>query len=274
VTVYADLHVHTTNSDGTLVLADLPAAARRAGVRVVAVTDHDRVHPDLDAPFVGRDGVTVVHGIELRVRPTDGEEVDVLGYGVEPTPALRAELDRIQADRVRRGRAIVERVEARLGVELDIEVREGTGRPHVARAVVAHPDSGYDEVQAVFDDLIADDGPCYVARDVPSFERGVSLLRESCRLVGLAHPFRYDDPAAALALTRDLDAVERYYPYGREVDPTPIERAIEAFDLVPTGGSDAHGTELGLAGLSRAEFDRVRRRLGMPESQGSGVRDA
>ena len=62
--VVADLHVHTTNSDGELTIPEIPTAAREAGVECVAVTDHDRYHPDLDAPVVELDGVTVVNGPE------------------------------------------------------------------------------------------------------------------------------------------------------------------------------------------------------------------
>lgn len=258
MTVVADLHVHTTRSDGTLTLSEVPAAAREAGVEVVAVTDHDRLHPDLDAPVVERDGVTLVSGVELRVDAGD-QRVDLLGYGARPTDALTAELDRLQTDRVDRARRIVECVEARLGVALDVDLEPGVGRPHVARAVAdAHPD--YD-VAAVFDRLIGDGGPCYVARDVTDADAGIALLRESCALVGLAHPLRYPDPEGALALCDRLDAVERFYPYDREVDPAPVDRAIDAHDLVPTGGSDAHGPTLGRAGLDREGYERVREQL-------------
>ena len=136
MSVFADLHVHTTNSDGELTLDDLPAAARAADVGTVAVTDHDRLHPDLSTPVAVLDGVTVVHGIELRVA-APAFRVDLLGYAATPTPGLRAEVERLQADRVERGRAIVDCVEDRLGVELDLTVREGIGRPHVARAIDA-----------------------------------------------------------------------------------------------------------------------------------------
>ncbi|WP_135853482.1 PHP domain-containing protein [Halorussus salinus] len=264
MSVFADLHVHTTNSDGEMRLSEVPEAARDAGVSVVAITDHDRLHPELPTPVTAFEGVTVVHGIELRVEPRGdeyggvGERVDLLGYGVTQTDALTDELDRIQADRKERGRKLIENVEESLDIDLDLEPREGLGRPHVARAVVDHPDSGYDEPSAVFDDLIGNDGPCFVARDVTSFERGVELLDDACGLVGLAHPYRYDDPEAALELTRELDAVERYYPYDEEVDPRPVERAIAEHDLIPTGGTDAHGRELGTAGLSKPEYRHFR----------------
>ncbi|WP_336035631.1 PHP domain-containing protein [Halobacterium yunchengense] len=265
--VYADLHVHTTNSDGTLVLEEVPDAARSAGVRAVAVTDHDRLHPGLDRPVAELDGVTVVHGVELRVDAGD-QRVDLLGYGVERTDALAAECERVQRDRVERGRRIIENVEAELGVDLDLEPREGLGRPHVARSVVDHPDTDYETIDAVFADLIGDGGPCFVARDVPDFETGVDLLRDACGLVGLAHPLRYADPAAALARCSDLDAVERHYPYDRPVGGDPsadgdalVDAAIEDYDLLPTGGSDAHGRTLGTAGLGADDWDAVRRRL-------------
>ena len=130
----ADLHVHTTISDGTLRLGEVPAAATAADIELVAVTDHDRIHPDLDAPVTDRDGITIVRGIELRVE-ADDQRLDLLGYGVEPTDALVAECDRLQQDRIDRAREIIDCVESRLGVTLDISPAPGIGRPHIARAI-------------------------------------------------------------------------------------------------------------------------------------------
>ena len=260
--VYADLHVHTDTSDGQLALEAVPQAAREAGVSVVAVTDHDRVNPALEAPVVERPGVTIVHGIELRVA-TPEQRVDLLGYGLDPTPALEAEIDRLGADRRERGQQICDCLEAELGVDLDVTVDEHTGRPHLARAVLSHPDTAYDDGVAVFEDLIGRGRPCFEPRAVPSVQRGVSLLRDAAQIVGLAHPFRYDDPRAALDLCADLDAVERYYPYDRPtlgdkpVDTALLDATIETDDLLATGGSDAHGTEIGEAGLDREAFRPV-----------------
>ena len=260
--VFADLHVHTTNSDGTLELGEVPDAAREAGVGVVAITDHDRLHPDLPTPVGVLDGITVVHGIELRV-DADALDVDLLGYAATRAPELAAEIDRLQRDRVERGRRIIERVENHLGIDLGIEPREGIGRPHIARAIADHPGTEYD-VDGAFRHLIGNGGPCYVARDLPDFGTGVSLLREACGLVGLAHPLRYSDPEAALELAADLDAVERFYPYGREVDGRPVERAIARHGLVATGGSDAHGTEVGRAGLTGEAYREFRGAIDLP----------
>ena len=265
-TVVADLHTHTTVSDGTLTIEEVPAAAREAGLDWVAVTDHDRIHPGIDAPVVVRDGVRIVRGIELRV-DAGFERLDLLGYAVEHTDALDAEIDRLQTDRQERGGRILALVEEQLGIELDLEPRPGLGRPHIARAIDESP-APYDYTDA-FDELIGNDGPCYVARDVTDLDRGVALLRDACPIVGLAHPFRYDDVDAALDVARDLDAVERFYPYGRPVDVERVERVAAEADLLATGGSDAHERTLGAAGLSASAFAPVRERLPDPvEEQG------
>lgn len=252
----ADLHLHTTASDGVLTVPEVPAAAAAGGVDVVAVTDHDRIHPDLGAPVTEHDGVTVIRGVELRVEAAE-QRLDLLGYGVRDTPAIREVTDRIQTDRKERGRKIVERVESHLDVTLDIELRAGIGRPNIARAV-EESDAPYDYAGA-FDHLIGTDGPCYVRRYVPEFEEGVEALRDACAVVGLAHPFRYPDPEAALERAAELDAVERFYPYGgaaaEREHPELVERTANEEDLLLTGGSDAHDRTLGVAGPPRDAFE-------------------
>lgn len=260
----ADLHVHTVASDGTLTVEELPDAAREAGIDVVAVTDHDRVHPELDAPVQKLDGVTVIRGIELRVDAGD-QRLDLLGYGVVATEGLREMTDRIQANRKRRAAAIVDRVEAHVGVEIDVELREGVGRPTIARAI-ADSDAPYD-YSGAFDHLIGADCPCYVAREIPTVADGVEALREACAVVGLAHPFRYPDPEVALDRARELDAVERYYPYSgaaaEREDAGRVDEVAAEADLHRTGGSDAHNRTLGVAGPPGPAFDPFADRLNL-----------
>lgn len=255
--VVADLHVHTTNSDGTLTLETLPAAAESAGVSAVAVTDHDRLHPDLRTPVATIDGLTVVHGIELRVE-ADDLRVDLLGYGVTRTPDLAALIERLQEDRIVRGEAMIGRVEDYLGTELPIEPRPGLGRPHIAEAIATVSSYEYGEA---FEELIGDGRPCYIPREIPPFNEALSVLNDACSIVSLAHPYRYDDLEAALELCSELDAIERFYPYEHEIDLRPIETAITRYDLLVTGGSDAHDDALGLAGLETDDYRRFRAAL-------------
>lgn len=265
--VVADLHVHTDASDGSVDLASIPTLARDAGLRAVAVTDHDRPHPDLEAPVVHRSGVTIVHGIELRVRAPGVGRFDLLGYGLHRTRDLQRTVGRIQRNRIERARTMVECIEDREGIDLDVAFEQGVGRPHVARAVATHPDLDL-SFQDAFDRLIGYDRPCFVPREVPSFERGVAVLKDACRLVGMAHPMRYREPAMALDLAGTLDAVERWYPYDAPVDPSPVDRAIRERGLIPTGGSDAHDGDLGRAGVEEEAFERFLAAADLQEAEG------
>ncbi len=260
----ADLHSHTTVSDGSFTLETLSDAAERADLDWVAVTDHDRIHPGLEAPVVERHPenrerpLRLIRGIELRVAAGD-QRVDLLGYGVKRTDALVAESNRLQQNRKDRAGEIVECVEDQLNVELDISIDEGVGRPHIARAIEASEaplDFG-----GAFEELIGDGESCYVAREIPDFETGKNLLSEACSIVGLAHPLRYDHPEAALEYAPQLDAVERFYTYGRPVDSDPVEQVAAQNDLLLTGGTDAHELELGQAGLTADQFAPLRNRL-------------
>lgn len=262
MSIYADLHVHTTESDGQLTLADIPQAAKQAGINVVAVTDHDRIHSGLDEKLETRDGITILRGIELRVTPeTLDERIDLLGYGVTRTDALVKEIDRLQTDRISRAEAIIEAVNTELDVTLDIAPGKGVGRPHIARAIDANENTEH-TYNTAFTDVIGRDCPAYQSRNVTTFDDGVALLQDACDVVGLAHPYRYDDPDAALELTAQLDAVEAHYPYTpRPQSSTKLRTVIEEYDLFPTGGSDAHKMELGAAGLIEAHYEMLEARL-------------
>ena len=258
----ADLHVHTTASDGTLPLEEVPAKAAAAGLAAVAITDHDRIHPALDAPIVTRDGITVIRGIELKVQAADGYRFELLGYAVERTEALEAIVDRVQAARIERAQATVERVEIELGIDLDVRIGPGVGRPHIARAIDRHPATDLDTTGA-FATLLGTGKPAYVKRWVPQLERGVAALESAASLVAVAHPFRVDDVDGAFTLARRVGGIERWYPYRSPVDMDRLTAFIEDTDVLATGGSDAHGHSLGQCGMPPAAWRQVADRLGI-----------
>jgi Predicted metal-dependent phosphoesterases (PHP family) len=252
----ADLHIHTTASDGILTVEELPKVAHKADVDTIAVTDHDRVHPELTAPVSTHDSVTIIRGIELRVSTSD-QRLDLLGYAVRQTDSLMELTSSIQQNRKERGAAMIDAVESYLDVTLDIDIREGLGRPDIARAI-DESDAAYDYSDA-FGEVIGSGDPCYIQRDIPSFETGAAVLSDACAVVGLAHPFRYPDPDAALEYAKKLDAVERYYAYGNQnadhADPADIEDIAADNDLLLIGGSDAHDRTIGVTGPPPTAFE-------------------
>jgi len=257
--IAADLHTHTTRSDGTTKPEEITEIAKKRGLKAIAVTDHDQYHDEYYAPLMTEDGVDIISGIELRVRiPKLDERVDLLGYGVTPTAELDEVVDKIQDNRKYRIEQMLDLVEKATGVRPDYEPTRTSGRPHVARAIEDTEELDY-TYQEAFDELIGNDCPCYTSRSIPTFDDGLKALKDSCHLVSLAHPYRYKYPRGVLKYAKQLDAVECIYPYGDIADYKTIgldDTAVDWFDLVMTGGSDAHEPEsIGTAGLLEEHYE-------------------
>src|SRR5262249_46494625 len=119
----ADLHVHTTNSDGTYTPAQVVDLARRSGLVAVAITDHDTTAGVAAARAAGP-GLEVIAGVEVTAEH-GGREVHLLGYFVRPDDsALAAALGRLRARRRARFHDMVERLRGQ-GVSVDEEALAG-----------------------------------------------------------------------------------------------------------------------------------------------------
>lgn len=253
--LFADLHIHTTNSDGTFNIENVPTVAKEEyNLSAIAITDHDTIQPTLNKPLTVINGIDVIHGIELRVEvPELGDRIDILGYGVEKTDELINLTEKIQENRKERARIMIERVENELDITLDIEPTKSTGRPHIARAIDENEDSGYSYNES-FKYVIGNDCSCYLSRDVPEFNQGVQVLKNSCHSVVLAHPYRYENPSEALKLVSKLDGVECDYSYSNPPAKNNAYKTAQNSNKIKTGGSDAHEETLSKAGLTQKEY--------------------
>ena len=269
-----DLHAHTRASDGRLAPAELVAAAARAGVGTLAVTDHDTLDGVPEALAAGaRLGVRVVPGVELSVRAPSGS-LHLLGYFREPAPEpLAGRLAELRRLRAERAALMVERL-AEMGAPIalaDVEARAGgaIGRPHVADALVAAGHAA--DRQEAFDRFLADGRPAWVPHRGLEPVEAVRLVVDSGGAPSLAHP-------ASLAMTPSgLEAfVHRLAAAGlrgievHRADHTPAMRDLCAGiarrrHLVPTGGSDFHGPDgdavLGDTGVPPLPADVLERLL-------------
>lgn len=254
------MHMHTTRSDGTTEYDDIANIAKNNGLNAIAITDHDTINPHIDKPLIVKNGIDVINGIELKVEPENiDERIDLLGYGLTPTKRLQNCLDKLQENRIDRAEEIVSNIETKTGVTLNFTADSNSGRPHIARAINDCKELDYNYNEA-FDTLISRDSDCYVSRNVPSFEMGLNLLRESCEFISLAHPYRYDNTRAILKLSKQLDGVECIYPYGnisKYKTEGLDELAVDWFDLTLTGGSDAHESkDIGTSGLMKSHYEK------------------
>ena len=245
----ADLHSHSTASDGTSPPGEVMRQARAAGLGVIALTDHDTVagHPAARAALPP--GLTLVPGMELSCR-VDGQSVHLLGYLFDPAdPELAEETARIRDSRLHRARAMVDRL-AELGAPVTWEqvsaiAGDGVvGRPHLARAMV---DAGVIDTpdQAFGPEWIGDGGMAHVARYALDPARAIALIRAAGGVAVLAHPRARgwivpDEVIAGLA-GAGLSGVEVWHPDQNVQDRLELEDLAASLGLVASGGSDDHG---------------------------------
>jgi predicted metal-dependent phosphoesterase TrpH len=248
--VRADLHVHSNASDGTDPPAEVMSRAARAGLDVVALTDHDTVAGHAQARRALPGTLTLVPGMELSCR-LDDKSMHLLAYLFDPADlGLTAQTARIRDDRVLRARAMVDRL-IELGVPItwdDVAAIAGpavVGRPHIARAMaasgaIAAPD------QAFTRDWIADGGRAYVDRYALPAAEAIGLVRAAGGVAVLAHPradrdlLVTDEQIAGLAAA-GLAGVEVFHPDQPAAEQASLLALARDLGLIAAGGSDDHG---------------------------------
>lgn len=267
---HADLHTHTTASDGVLTPAALIREASSLGLGAIAITDHDTTAGVEEGQFeAARRGIECVPGVELGTGDQWGD-VHLLGYFVRlDHRSFHDALNDLARQRFGRMRQMVDQLNDS-GVPLRIEdvVRfSGTGsagRPHVARALV---DAGHaSSVADAFERYVKVGRPGYVPRPKLTPERGIALIREAGGVPVMAHPHAVYDLAASLArlVPNGLAGLETDYGEYDEAKRQAMRLVAEQWDLIPTGGSDFHavglkeGRVLGGPRVSLTIVDRLR----------------
>ena len=238
-----ELHCHTTFSDGTLTPAQLVDRAFTAGVRALAITDHDTLSGWDEAIAWAGDRLEIVPGLELST-VHNNRSLHILGFYPDADLLLPLLQERLEG-RKRRSQAMVDKLAA-LGYPIELPpAGEGIapGRPHIASAMVQ---AGYvQSSREAFDRFLHDDGPAYVHYEKFSSVDGVKLLR-SCHAVPVwAHPFLFRGGKVEEVLPELAEAglmgLEVYHPTHSFTEVKKLKALCEQYNLIKTGGSDYHG---------------------------------
>ena len=242
----ADLHVHSTASDGTVSPRDLVALALERELDVLAIADHDSVE-GLPEAFDGAAGtpLTIVPAVELSA-VSGSADVHILAYFVDPAdPNLAAELTRLRDARHHRAVAMVEalsRAGYRVSLDDVLALSDGgaVGRSHIARALVGS--GAAESVSDAFRRLIGRGKPYYVPKDSSPPGDVVTTVRALGGVPVLAHPgVTAVDSLIPDLIGAGLLGIEAYH-----ADHTAEQRQYYAemaasLGLLVTGGSDYHG---------------------------------
>ncbi len=267
----ADLHMHSTASDGCLSPKELIRCAAQKGLCCAALTDHDSVAGIHEALEAGKEyGVRVFKGVELSAG--DDGETHILGLGDSVCPdTLNALLKRMQNGRIVRARKIAAKLLA-LGVVIDIDsliaqYAGHIGRPHIARELL-HV-GAVKTFQEAFDRYIGSGSPAYEQKEPLTVTDAIHTLLRAHMVPVLAHPGLMQRDAPTLNALLDvwqaegLLGLEAYHYANRQERGCEFyERLARTRGLLVTGGSDFHCEGDGHAALgemaplwTRAESD-------------------
>ena len=246
----ADLHLHTTRSDGRLSPCDLVRCAHAAGVRVVAVTDHDTTDGVEEAMAEStRLGLRCLSAVEVGVQWL-GMEIHLLGYFADPRePGLQALLAGLRSAREGRFRAMIGRLRL-LGFPITFaEVRRSVapgsplGRPHLAAWVVAR--GWATDIDEAFRRYLGTGGPAYLPNSTPTPEAVLRILLTAGAVPVLAHPGYGSLVSSEAAFERLLAAgvmgIEVHHPRHDSAMTARLRALAAQRGLLETGGSDYHG---------------------------------
>ena len=243
----ADLHLHTTASDGRLTPSQLIHLVGQRGLKLVAITDHDSTEGLAEAFQAASafPGLTVIPGIELGT-DIPGAEVHILGYWMDyQDPAFQATLTRFRQGREQRARRMVEKLAA-LGIAVEwervVDLAQGgsIGRPHIAHAMV---EKGYiAQPQEAFQVYLGRNGLAYAEREKLTPEEAVRMLLQVGGVPVLAHPLEGTELTPVLPGLRQagLMGMEVYYKGYTSDQVQVLKERAAALGLMTLGGSDYH----------------------------------
>jgi 3',5'-nucleoside bisphosphate phosphatase len=259
-----DLQSHSTHSDGVLSAAEV---VRRAGVELLALSDHDTVSGVAEAFATGRElGVNVVPAVEISA-VDDGSavprELHILGYDIDYTgPPMTERLDDFLADREQRTLRMRDGlIEA--GLELDeaeleerIAAGKPIGRPHLAGAVLGAPANAerlaaeqIDDIGSLIRGYLIEGRPAFRLRQTPTVGEAVEAIHDAGGVAIWAHPFWDIEDSDEVLSTIDrfkalgIDGVEAFYISHDQPQTELLAGRCAELALLTTGSADFHGPE-------------------------------
>lgn len=256
----SDLHMHTTYSDGRLTPEELVAAAKDAGLRYMAITDHDTVGGIGHLYETGMypcKSIRIIPGIEFSAHHPL-REIHILGYNIDIFYGpLVDKLNDITEARWTRFSEMVAKLQ-QLGYDVsETEVLTLAGssksisRSHIGRVLVK---KGYfPSIREAFDALLAKGQPAYVPHYRLEVREIVDLVKAAGGTPVLAHPKLVGDDALVERICQSgIEGLECFYPRHNEEDTQRYLAMADRYGLLVSGGSDYHGfptrypTELGV----------------------------
>ncbi|MHA1907125.1 MAG: PHP domain-containing protein [Candidatus Thorarchaeota archaeon] len=260
----ADLHTHSTISDGMVSPRGIAEMAFEVGLLGISLTDHDTVdglEEFMTVPIAGH--LQRVPGLEISTT-YNGKEAHLLGYFVpKKNSQLLSKLKWLREARQSRFPKMIEKLQD-IGVSVEqddldrlLDGVKSPGRPHVGRLLIEK--GAVRDMDEAFDRFLNRGRPLYVEKEKMEITEAISLLRNVGAVPVLAHPLtiRVSSICDSIVELKDMGlmGVEVEYDYTHfqiHDDPSEVIKACTETSLIKTGGTDYHGSgwRLPLGGVS------------------------
>ena len=250
-----DLHVHSTESDGTFTPTEVIAEAKKAGLSAIALTDHDTATGIRKAMGAAKEaGIELIPGIELSTAYTfpgkkQEKEIHIVGLYINPDdPELLKMTAEFRECRDKRNEKMIAALQEE-GFPITMEALLAANpdsvitRANIARFLYEH--GWIKSVSEAFDKYIGDGCRCYVGRFKVSPMEAVSLIKRTGGIAILAHPLLYHLGVEQLQLLIDdlkavgLDGIEAIYSTYTTGEEQLVKRIAKENDLLISGGNKA-----------------------------------
>lgn len=242
----ADLHIHTTCSDGRLQPKQVIDIAKQNKLGAVSITDHDTIDGYLEAKLYSEElEVDLIPGVEITAS-MENKEVHILAYDFDPEAEQLVKL--LISQRVGRRNRIKGIIQSLIDIGLDIDYEEvraiangaNIGRPHVAQLLIQ---KGYvgNHFEA-FARYLSTEQLGEIAHKYPSYLQVISDIKASGGAAIIAHPGKlYNSHEIDLFLKAGIDGIECIHPSHNFTLQTKYSELCQSNSLLMTGGSDYHG---------------------------------
>lgn len=269
---FADLHIHTTASDGEYTPSQVVALARQAGLKCAAITDHDTFAAIAEAQQTAAEFIEIVAGVEISTEYA-GRELHLLGYFIRLDHAeLNARLAEVLVSRRERFRDYITHLSKR-GVDLPPDrvkhvesITSSLGRRHVAALLVA---TGHAQNQTeAFHRVLGPLNRQVIPKKLVPIPEAIQLVKDAGGVASLAHPPELLESDFQFLASCGLGAVEVDYPGNNKTGKAHLREMANRLGISVTGGSDCHGghptyRRIGSHGISQDELEHLRRVCGL-----------
>lgn len=265
--VYADLHIHSIYSDGSLTPFEILSHCKKVALKAMAIADHDTVSGIESLLGCDHDGVEVIPAVEMSSN-IGSLDIHILGYCVDHEDGQLLEyLDDFKKHRAQRVKKILKNL-SRDGVAVEFEqvktvAQKGAlGRPHIATVLV---ENGYvRSINEAFTRYLGYHSPYYVPKKNVQPREVIRRIKDSRGVPVVAHAGTLGDCQLLYQLIMDgIMGVEVWHPDHTYRWQQMLREIALKNDLIMTGGSDCHGRrfgsiQIGRTGCGKKEFSMLK----------------